>query len=220
MKKTGFLLILLLALALSACVPMGKSGNVDLEGTLIALNVQQTIQSQQIETLISIVNQPTAGCPTCTPVPATATQRLPSETPIPQPTATLGPTERPTGMLSGKLGYPSEMIPPLRIVAFNTVTGEYYWQNTVTNQSNFRFDDLPAATYKVLAYLIDNPSKVFYAGYSNFVTCGMDAACLDHNLIEVEVKAGQETSNVNPIDWYATDPMSLGWPLDPTIKWD
>ena len=213
--KRNILLMIVLLLALSACVaPQNTDVEAQLRATLVAVNVQSTVQAQQIASLQTQVMQPTATCPACpTPAP-TSTPLPPTETPA--PTATV----ETTGKVSGRLGYPSEMVPPLRVVAFNVLTGEYYWQNTVLNQTNYVFDALPVGTYHVLAYLIDNPSRTFYAAYSKFVTCGYQESCTDHTLVPVEVKAGMETTNVDPNDWYGADPESIGWPLDPTINWN
>jgi hypothetical protein len=218
MKRIFFVMIILL-LTLSACVTTPNTDiEAELRATLVAVNVQSTIQAEQIAALQTQVMQPTVTClicptsePTSEPTP---TALPPTETPA--PTATI----QAAGSVSGRLGYPSEMIPPLRVVAFNILTGEYYWQNTVLNQMNYRFDELPVGTYHVLAYLIDNPSRTFYAGYSKFVTCGYQESCTDHTLVAVEVKVGMETTNVDPNDWYGADPESIGWPLDPTINWN
>jgi hypothetical protein len=217
MKRTAIFIAIVMIIILGACATVNNEVEAELRATLVAVNVEQTVQAEKIAQLNELLAQPTATCPACPTPEPTCTPFVVTEAP---PTPTPAPTERPTGSISGKLGYPSEFIPPLRIVAFNTVTGEYYWQNTVKNQTSYRFSELPAGSYHVLAYLIDNPSDSFYAAYSNFVKCGMTASCEDHNLITVEVKAGQETIDVNPVDWYATDPTVLGWPLDPTIKWD
>lgn len=213
--KRVLLLSIFLLLTLSACVtPPNTNVEAELRATLVAVNVQSTIQAEQIASLQTQVMQPTATCPAC-PTPEPTPTALP-------PTETLAPTAtvQATGSVSGRLGYPSEMVPPLRVVAFNILTGEYYWQNTVLNQTGYRFEALPVGTYHVLAYLIDNPTRTFYAGYSNFVTCGYQQSCTDHTLVTVEVKAGMETTNVDPNDWYGADPESLGWPLDPTINWN
>lgn len=214
MKRILFPLIILL-LTLSACVTTPNTTvEAELRATLVAVNVQSTIQAEQITSLQTQVMQPTATCPACPTSEPTSTPLPPTDTPV--PTATV----QATGGVSGRLGYPSEMIPPLRVVAFNTLTGECYWQNTVLNQMNYRFEALPVGTYHVLAYLIENPTRTFYAAYSNFVTCGYLESCTDHTLVTVEVKAGMETTNVDPNDWYGADPESLGWPLDPTINWN
>jgi hypothetical protein len=215
MKRILFPMIILL-LALSACVPTQNTNvEAELRATLVAVNVQLTVQADQITSLQTLLVQPTAACPVCpTPPEPTPTSLPPTATPA--PTATI----QATGSVSGRLGYPSEMDPPLRVVAFNVLTGEYYWQNTVLNQTNYRFDALPVGTYHVLAYLIENPTRTFYAAYSRFVTCGYLESCRNHTLVAVEVKAGMETTNVDPNDWYGADPESLGWPLDPTINWN
>ncbi len=213
--KRILLPMFILLLTLSACVtPQNTNIEAELRATLVAVNVQATIQAEQITSLQTQVMQPTGTCPACPTSEPTPTPIPPTDTPV--PTATV----QATGSVSGRLGYPSEMVPRLRIVAFNTLTGEYYWQNTVLNQMNYRFDALPVGTYHVLAYLIDNPTRTFYAAYSNFVTCGYLESCTDHSLVTVEVKAGMETTNVDPNDWYGADPESLGWPLDPTINWN
>lgn len=213
--KRILLPMIILLLTLSACVTTPNTNiEAELRATLVAVNVQATVQAEQIASLQTQVMQPTATCPTCPTSEPTSTPLPPTETPV--PTATV----QATGSVSGRLGYPSEMVPPLRVVAFNILTGEYYWQNTVLNQMNYRFEALPVGTYHVLAYLIDNPSRTFYAAYSNFVTCGYLESCTDHSLVPVEVKAGMETTNVDPNDWYGADPESIGWPLDPTINWN
>ena len=213
--KRILLPMIILLLTLSACVTTPNTNiEAELRATLVAVNVQATVQAEQIASLQTQVMQPTATCPTCPTSEPTSTPLPPTETPV--PTATV----QATGSVSGRLGYPSEMVPPLRVVAFNILTGEYYWQNTVLNQMNYRFEALPVGTYHVLAYLIDDPSRTFYAAYSNFVTCGYLESCTDHSLVPVEVKAGMETTNVDPNDWYGADPESIGWPLDPTINWN
>ncbi len=213
--KRILLPMIILLLTLSACVTTPNTNiEAELRATLVAVNVQATVQAEQIASLQTQVMQPTATCPICPTSEPTSTPLPPTETPV--PTATV----QATGSVSGRLGYPSEMVPPLRVVAFNILTGEYYWQNTVLNQMNYRFEALPVGTYHVLAYLIDNPSRTFYAAYSNFVTCGYLESCTDHSLVPVEVKAGMETTNVDPNDWYGADPESIGWPLDPTINWN
>ena len=213
--KRILLPMIILLLALSACVTTPNTDvEAELRATLVAVNVQLTVQAEQIGSLQTQVMQPTATCPACPTPEPTSTPITPTETLV--PTATV----QATGSVSGRLGYPSEMVPPLRVVAFNTLTGEYYWQNTVLNQTNYRFEALPVGTYHVLAYLIDTPSRTFYAAYSSFVTCGYLESCTDHTLVTVEVKAGMETTNVDPNDWYGADPESIGWPLDPTINWN
>ncbi|MEL7626854.1 MAG: hypothetical protein AAGU15_08355 [Anaerolineaceae bacterium] len=217
MKKVILFSLLLILLISAGCTAQKDEALA----TQQALSVQLTVQGGDIEALKTQLARPTATCevcviPTCAACP-TATVAPTSTTPTAIP-ATATPTVK-GGSLSGSLSYPSEGIPALRIVAMNPLTGVYYWQNTVAGQSFYRFTDLEPAKYWVMAYEIANPSKTFFAAYTEAVPCGLTAACTDHTLIAVEVKAGAETENINPTDWYG-DPAQWGWPIDPTIKWE
>jgi len=214
--------VILFSLFLILLISAGCTAQTDEAlATQQAMSVKLTVQGSDIEALKTQVSRPTATCavceiPTCAVCP-TATVAPTSTTPTAIP-ATATPQVR-NGALSGSLSYPSGNIPALRIVAMNPLTGVYYWQNTVAGQSFYRFTDLEPASYYVLAYDIANPSKTFFGAYSKAVPCGLTAACTDHGLIEVEVKPGEETKDINPSDWYA-DPAEWNWPIDPTIKWD
>ncbi len=62
----------------------------------------------------------------------------------------------PNGAISGKLSYPSESMPPLRIVAFNVETSEVF----VTEEYEsgvYGMQGLPAGMYHVVAYPVDQP---------------------------------------------------------------
>lgn len=122
-----------------------------------------------------------------------------------------------TGSISGKLSYPSEFIPPLRIVAFTVVndrmTGEWYSVETELNQPTYQMDGLPAGAYYVVAYLKDSTADNLKAGYTNAVLCGLNASCTDHQLISVVVTTGGVVIGIDPGDWYAAPE---GFPPDPT----
>ncbi len=113
------------------------------------------------------------------------------------------------GSLSGQLTYPSEGIPALRVVAINLDTGEYFFVDTVSNQNSYQIQNLPAGIYNVLAYT----DKGVAGGYSQAVLCGLSVECTDHTLIDITIRAGQDTPNVNPQDWYAPEGE---FPSDPT----
>lgn len=133
------------------------------------------------------------------------------------PTASVTPTQgtpQPaTGGISGSLGFPSEYIPPMRVVAFDTNSADYYYVETELNQTHYQLADLPAGTYQVVAYVRDQGPDMG-GGYSAFVTCGMTMACTDHTLLDVFVTAGEVTPDVDPVDFYAI-PGEMGWPVDP-----
>lgn len=221
MKKIRLLIIVfLLSFVLNACDLIGKKSldeNVVL--TLANGSLQLTMQANEIEGLKATVahqaNQ-TQECPACaTAAPCEATGTpvscptcpAPVPTPITPPTATL---KSGSASLSGTLNYPSEHIPPQRVVAFEVNTGYYYWVRTNEGQSSYRIDNLPAGTYVVVSYL---EGQTFKAGYTVFVTCGH--TCVpDHTLLRVELKDGEHKTDISPIDWYAGDDAS-GWPAEP-----
>lgn len=138
-------------------------------------------------------------------------------TPTPAPTSPIVlPTiaKLPAGSISGQLTYPSEAIPPLRIVAVNIDTGEFF-STEVVSDGYYSLYGLPAGKYHVLAYLIDKSGvdPNLAGGYSQFVLCGYSTACSDHTLVDVTVAVNRTTPDINPGDWYA--PPGI-FPKDPT----
>jgi hypothetical protein len=138
-------------------------------------------------------------------------------------TATIEPTQplsfptmakQPVGSISGSLSYPSEGIPPLRIVAIKVGSDEYM-ATEVINNNTYKLVGLPEGKYHILAYRVSSegvdPGLV--GGYSQFVLCGQTADCTDHSLVDVDVTGGADIPNINPMDWYA--PAGL-FPPDPT----
>jgi hypothetical protein len=123
--------------------------------------------------------------------------------PLVQVPVTLAPSAA-TGSIAGALNYPSHFIPPLRVYAINTSSGQGYYIETVLHQGTFTMLGLPPATYHVLARPRDlPPTTALIAGYSNAVPCGLRVECTDHTLIPVTVTAGNTTSGVDVFDWYA-----------------
>jgi predicted phage tail protein len=119
-----------------------------------------------------------------------------------------------SGSISGTLSYPSEGIPPLRIVAIKVGTKEYIATEAI-NQNIYKLENIPAGKYHVLAYRINSEGADpgLIGGYSQFVLCGQTADCTDHTLIDVEVAGESEIVNINPMDWYAP---AGSFPPDPT----
>lgn len=113
------------------------------------------------------------------------------------------------GSISGVLSYPSEFLPPQRVVAFRVVDGkwtkDYRYVDTVQGESEYTIGGLKPGSYWVIAY----PGKPvgqsggLAGGYSQAVPCGLSVDCKDHTLLVVPVEAGKDTSGVNPGDWYA-----------------
>lgn len=123
------------------------------------------------------------------------------------------PMNNDLGSITGSLGYPSESIPPLRVVAFDVNSDEFFYTDTALNQTEFILTGIPSGTYQVVAYVLEGDTHLG-GGYSNFVTCGLSVECTDHNLIDVLVYPGSETFNINPVDWYAL-PTDARWPAFP-----
>lgn len=124
------------------------------------------------------------------------------------------PTQAETGAIRGSLGYPSEYIPPLRVVAFDLFSQDYYYVDTQLNQAEYELSGLPPSTYHVVAYVREQGPDLA-GGYSYFVTCGMTQDCNNHSLVEVNVYAGRAAEGVDPIDFYI-QPGEVDWPLNPT----
>lgn len=147
----------------------------------------------------------------------TATSSIEAKTP---PAELAALTAAQTGSISGTLSYPSEFIPPLRVVAFRvengTWTKQYTYVNTNLNAGDYQIDGLEAGFYWITAYTIPNgegaPSDLA-GGYSQAVLCGLSVDCTDHSLVAVEVKSGQVTSGVDPGDWYAAEGSFLPNPV-------
>jgi hypothetical protein len=140
----------------------------------------------------------------------------PTESIIPTLTPETSPNAPLTGTITGKLSYPSEFIPPLRVVAFSLTDGKAYFVDTAENQREYSLE-VPAGTYYVVSYLHEgiagNTGQVdsytmeggpFAGGYTQMVPCGLAVDCDDHTLLPVTVTEGQ-TANADPGDWYAPE---------------
>lgn len=120
------------------------------------------------------------------------------------PSSTSTPVPSQTGGISGQLGYPSEVIPALRVVAFDANSEDFYYVDTIYNQDTYQITGLPVGTYHVVAYTLGGGSfpAGMAGGYTQATPCGHTEGCTDHSLIPVEVAPGQNTPNINPNDWY------------------
>lgn len=127
------------------------------------------------------------------------------------------------GTVTGMLSYPSEFIPPMRVVLFGLNDGKAYFVDTAYGQGFYSID-VPAGSYYIVSYPYQGiPGRTgqadsysygpgsFAGGYSQAVLCGLTMDCNDHTLIAVNVAVGQTTS-ANPGDWYAPDGIDLVMP--------
>ena len=212
MRQASFAALLAVCLLTAACD--GQPATPTLNPNAIALAVQQT----QTAAAAATGPVPAPASPTQVAVEAaSATSTAPataaaSETPTPTPSQApsgtpgagpvYGPTSETPGQpatITGALGYPSEVIPRLRVYAWDRESGQ--WRYVITNQNDSTYTlPVPPGRYVVFAYL--NDGGALAAGYTNAVPCGLSAGCADHTLIVVSVGSGQQASGVNVTDWY------------------
>jgi hypothetical protein len=105
-----------------------------------------------------------------------------------------------TGTISGGLSYPSGETPELRVVAFNTDIGYWYWVYSLPGQTFYAINGLLPGTYHVVAYDPDG-------------NAGGHAVVATHALIDVIVEAGKVTEGASINDW---DAPPGTFPADPT----
>lgn len=137
-----------------------------------------------------------------------ATPSIPTNTPEENTVPTEAPTtvvvtEEPTpalaGTVTGKVCYPSEVIPAMDIYFRNVANGALTPLTVDENQSSYSID-LPAGTYEAFAYPQGGENG---GSYSQAVSCGLAVECVDHSLVPFDVVTGQATANVDLCDWYA-----------------
>lgn len=119
--------------------------------------------------------------------------------------AELSAGEAATGSIAGTLIYPSEFIPAMWVVAFNTAdVNQFAYTTTSENDNTYQIDGLQPGSYYVVSYPQLEGIEAS-GGYTPAVACGLRVECTDHGLIAVPVTAGQVTQNINPHDWYAPE---------------
>jgi hypothetical protein len=117
------------------------------------------------------------------------------------------------GSISGTLSYPSEGVPSMRVCAEPLSGGPEQCvrtQDAPPAEPRFVIRDLAPGQYHVYAQLADPESLGLEAYdiarvkayYTAFVLCGQHASCTDHALVTVPVSAGEDTGDVEPVDWY------------------
>ena len=105
-----------------------------------------------------------------------------------------------SGIVSGKICYPSDHLPAMTLYFESTTGSRLISYQTHQGQSSYAVE-LEPGIYHAYAWL---PEDILGGGmYSAAVPCGLDADCTDHSLIPVIVKPKQETRDVDICDWYA-----------------
>ena len=111
------------------------------------------------------------------------------------------------GTISGKLAWPGESIPPMKICAqrlnHKAIT---CMKLTAKNYHQAKYQwKLPVGKYYIFAHVLNKQAVItpqYRAYYSEFVTCGIKASCRSHKPIPVIVQHHKQLKNINPIDWY------------------
>ncbi|NUM47861.1 MAG: PD40 domain-containing protein [Anaerolineales bacterium] len=130
---------------------------------------------------------------------------------IPNSTETPAPTEEPSaalaGTVTGRVCYPSEVIPAMNAFFRNVHTGALTELAIAENQSEYSLE-LEVGTYEAFAYL---QAGDLGGAYSQAVLCGLTIECLDHSLLTFDVQTGQTSTNIDLCDWY--EPLAV--PVNP-----
>lgn len=111
------------------------------------------------------------------------------------------------GAVTGKLSYPADSLPGMRVAAFNVATGKVLYIDTLPGQPTYSLA-LPAGTYHIVAYSIEGGSFPggIAGGYTQAVLCGMAPECANHTLVDVVVSTGGSLTEINPADFQLGDP--------------
>ena len=119
-----------------------------------------------------------------------------------------------SGAIEGTIGYPSEELPAMRVYAVPLEGGPARRVETTRGTTRFAIRNLPPGRYHVIAFPAGEGDSGMAGGWTNFVTCGMTAQCLQHDLLPVTVTAGKATGGVRIEDWYAS---SGSFPSEATL---
>jgi hypothetical protein len=114
-----------------------------------------------------------------------------------------------TGIVQGKLCYPSEYIPAMNVYLKAEGSNTIYKLVSKENEQTFTFKKIPPGNYVAFAYtteatmmdLKNNKSKAS-GGFTRFVPCGLSVNCKDHTLISFKVNKGKTTDAISICDWY------------------
>ena len=197
-RKTLAMIVYIFVLGVSSLVCSFTGTLQEPDATLVAAEVAKTVAAVQ-GTLESELKTAITQTAAVDPQEAASIVQLATATPI-----IFQQAPETNGQITGKLMYPSEVIPALRIVAFRSGSNDFLEVETKPNSNSYTIKDVPPGLYTIVAYVLDGPAGLS-GGYSRAVPCGLSVQCADHTLIEVEVRAGETLTNIDPVDWYAPE---------------
>ena len=114
-----------------------------------------------------------------------------------------------TGVVQGKLCFPSEYVPAMNVYLKASGSTTVYKLVSKENQQTFTFKKIPEGSYVAFAYTteatmldLNNKKSKGSGGYTRFVPCGLSIDCKDHTLISFKVTKGKTTDAISICDWY------------------
>jgi Ig-like domain from next to BRCA1 gene len=105
------------------------------------------------------------------------------------------------GVIEGEISYPASGNPAIDIYFVSVDGGERFSMQTEQGWTRYA-NALPVGSYYVFARVAGDSSESG-GGYTKAVTCGLQANCKDHDLLEVVVEEGRASRDINIFDWYA-----------------
>lgn len=134
-------------------------------------------------------------------------------TPTQEALATSSPTSAPptktpepvsaTGIVEGKICFPSEMIPGLTAYFENVDSGDIVQLQISENQANYALEIAPG---NYLAFVYREVEGNYLGGmFSAAVVCGLTEECSDHTPQVFTVEPGETVQGIDLCDWYAQE---------------
>ena len=178
--------------------------------------------------LIALVTACGSPATVASPTPTTSPTIAAATTPPPSASAPASSVTT-TGTIAGRLGYPSDFVPPLTVYAISTSNSSVWFSTDTprfgnplsatlppgptwppTGPGTYAISGIPAGTYYVIAYRNDgNPGVGVYTPWT--AKCSSSDPTVpspppgpcstDHTLLPVVLKAGQTVSHIDITDW-------------------
>jgi hypothetical protein len=116
------------------------------------------------------------------------------------------------GTVKGKLCFPSYYIPEMTVYLKNVHSNEVIKLEIQEDQRIFEFKNVLIGKYVAYAYTLleimsdeSGNSGKGSGGYTQMVNCGLSIDCIDHSLIEFDVKPNQIIQGIEICDWYGAN---------------
>jgi hypothetical protein len=116
------------------------------------------------------------------------------------------PTQSQTGMVSGRLCYPSQVLPKGKIVAKNIQTGETIIQDYPGGEMTFTYTfELKPGEYHLRYDVVGPEGGLLSEFYTNYSDCALADTCGERKTIQellpVKVESGKKVENIHLCDF-------------------